>query len=311
MRNGREKSGFFAGKIFYMEKFIRNKGLWIMLFAFACSLMGVMDGSMVMSVGGVVAPEVEDQGVATEEEIVETPRGRAAMLAAFREANPDAEDDVGDDDLFDFSAGRTADAESRYGELAGANTRLSELAAGDPKLMMLLSSIASEGGGSLPYNVAKIYGKDFLSMEGEALDDFEKGYQENLAKLAEDGAALEAANQNIEEYQSTLEQFGRDNSLSEEELGGLNTAIYDAVMNALNGIIPVSFVEHIYKGMNYDADVQEAADTGVIEGKNTVIDAKMRKLDEVRPVGGGITASTAKAAKVSPNRSFYDGLEDV
>ena len=249
------------------------------------------------------------EGVA-EEGVVETPRGRAAMLAAYKGANADAGDEVDDDDLFDFASGRAADAEGRFDELAGSNSRLAELAANDPKFAALLSSIASEGGGSFPYNTAKIYGKDFLSMEGEALDDFEKGYQENLAKIAEDNAALEAANRNIEEYQGNLEAFGKDNGLSEDELSGLNETIYRFVMDALNGVIPPEFIEYTWKGMNYDADVQEAADAGVVEGKNGNIRAEMKKIAEVAPVGGGVTASP-KAVKTKSRTSFYDAIEDA
>ena len=249
------------------------------------------------------------EGVA-EEGVVETPRGRAAMLAAYREANADAGDEVDDDDLFDFASGRAADAEGRFDELAGSNSRLAELAANDPKFAALLSAVASKDGGSLPYNVAKIYGKDFLSMEGEALDDFEKGYQENLAKIAEDSSALEAANRNIEEYQGNLDAFGKDNGLSEDELSGLNEVVFKFVMDALNGIIPVEFIEYMWKGMNYDADVQEAADAGVVEGKNGNIRAEMKKVAEIAPAGGGITASE-KAVKPKSRASFYDAIEDV
>ncbi|MDR1222363.1 MAG: hypothetical protein LBL07_05735 [Tannerella sp.] len=254
---------------------------------------------------------VEETAAGAEGETVgEKPRGRAAALASYRESNPEAGEDVADDDLFDFAAGRAADANGRYDELAGYNSRLAELMSKDPKFAEAMTMVAGKDGRSLPYSIAKVYGKDFLSMEGEALDDFEKGYQEKLAELANDESALEQANRNIEEYHRRVSDFVQSNGIGEDEAEGLRNAIYDYAIDILNGVIKPEFIDFIWKGMNYDRDVQEAADAGVVEGKNTVIKADMKKVSETAPVGGG-TAGKAVAPRVKERRSFYDGFEEV
>ncbi|MDR2917851.1 MAG: hypothetical protein LBV72_00590 [Tannerella sp.] len=232
------------------------------------------------------------------------------MLASYLKSNPDASDDIPDDDLFDYAASRYTDADGRYNELAGANSRLAELTANDPRLAAVLSMIAGEDSKSLPYSIAKVYGKDFLSMEGDALDEYEKKYQEELAELANDKSALEEANRNIEEYHSRVSDFAKSNGLSDEEADGLRSSIYDYAIDILNGIIKPELIELIWKGMNHDRDVQDAADAGLVEGKNTVIKADMKKASTVAPVGGA-TAGDKPRMKAKERRSWYDELEDV
>jgi hypothetical protein len=245
----------------------------------------------------------EEVPVEGEVEITEPLRGRAAALASYRETNPDAGEDIEDDDLYDHVTGR-------YNELAGANSRLAELTAEDPRLAAVLSMIAGKDKKSLPYSIRKVYGKDFLEMEDEALDEYEKTYQSELSELANDRSALEEANRNIEEYHGRLSEFAKSNSLSDEESEGLKSAIYDYAIGILNGVIKAEFIEFIWKGMNYDKDVQAAADAGMTEGKNAVIKADMKKLSASAPAGG---ASVGTRAAMNPKvrKSFYDGLEDV
>ena len=247
------------------------------------------------------------------------PKGRAGMLAAYKQFNEGAADDTGDEELYDFGLGRMSSLEEKYKGLSEPNSRLAELVAKDPKLAVVLSLISGENPRSLPYSVAKVYGKDFLSLEGEGLEDFEKGYQEQLSALAENNSQIEAAKKNIEEYEGNLERFASENGLREEEVAKLSETIYGRVMDMLNGIIPVDFIESMWKGMNYDKDVQDAADTGVVEGANKKIEAQMRNVSTTAPVGGVSRESPAGGAggekrgalPKSKNGSFWDEVKDV
>jgi hypothetical protein len=240
-------------------------------------------------------------------------KGRAAALEAYRGANPDAGDVVDDDVLYDHVLTERSAADERYNSLAGANSRLAELTAGDPKLAGVLSMLAGDSPKSLPYAVAKTYGKDFLSLEGDALDDFEKGYQEHLKELTENRAAVEAANKNIEAYQGTLAKFAEDNGLSGEETEALHKAVYEDAINLLQGVIPVEFIDYKWKGMNYDRDVQAAADAGVTEGKNKTIEARMKQVAEVAPAGGGSAAAAGVQKRPAPKKkgSFFDAFKEI
>ena len=56
---------------------------------------------------------------------------------------------------------------------------------------------------------------------------------------------------------------------------------YDNIVSMANDIlmgkIGIDVIERQDKGLNYDKDVQEAADTGFVEGKNQRIDMKKKK----------------------------------
>jgi hypothetical protein len=245
-------------------------------------------------------------------------RGRRAAVAAYRTSKPDAGDEIEDDALYDYLMDERKLSDERYGSLSGANARLAELVGSDPRLAAVMSMISGENPKSFPYSIARVYGKDFLSAEGEALDDFEKGYQEHLKELSESRAAVEAANKNIEEYQSTLTKFAEENSLSEEDVSSLHNAIYEDSMNILQGVIPREYIEYKWKGLNYDRDLQAAAQAGVTEGKNSRIDAKMKRVASSTSSAGGGSTSAAAGATGAPKKgfpakkgSFFDEFKDV
>ncbi len=256
-------------------------------------------------------PSVEDE---SGEETTAPLRGRAAALARWKEGNPDATEDPDDDSLFDHMQASRDKLQGDYDKLSGANGRLAELAARDPRLAAVLSLIAGEDGKSFPYAFARVYGKDMLDMDEEALEEFEKGYQENLDDLAKSNQKLEAARKNIEGYKQNLAEFGRLHNLTEGQLDELNAAIYADAENFLTGVIPTEYIEYRWKGMNYDKDVQDAADTGVVEGKNQAISEKMAKVEEPPPIPDmGDTTNAGRKPTAPPARSkksFFDGMKE-
>jgi hypothetical protein len=230
----------------------------------------------------------------TEEKVQEElkPKGRAAALAEYRAANPDLQDEPDDDTLHDFRNGRYSELEGQYNELNGANTRLAELVSKDPRLAAVLSMVAGENPKSFPYAVANVYGKEPFDLEGDALEEFEAGYQESLKRLSESEKARETALKNLGEYETTLNGYVKEKGLTDEQLAEIHNGIMTLADNLLMGVIPVELIDLVYKGMNYEKDVQEAADTGFVEGKNNVIDAKLKKPDTrtVPDLGNGTGA---------------------
>jgi hypothetical protein len=214
-----------------------------------------------------------------EEQVQEDlkPKGRASALEAYRRANPEVQDDPDDDALHDFQNNRYSELEGRHNELNGANTRLAELVSKDPRLAAVLSMIAGEKPKSFPYAVASVYGKEPFEMEGDALNEFEAGYQENLQRLSESEKTREQALKNLSEYESTLAGYVKDRGLTDGQQSEIHNGIMTLADNLLMGIIPAEIIDLVYKGLNYEKDVQEAADTGFVEGKNDVIDARLKK----------------------------------
>lgn len=241
-------------------------------------------------------------------------RGRAAVLARWKESHPDEAEEPDDDSLYDYMTDAHGKLQGRYDELAGANSRLSEIVSRDPRMGAVLSMVAGEEGKSFPYAFARVYGKDMLDMDEAALEEFEKGYQENLDDLAKSNQKLEAARKNIEGYKQNLAEFGKHNNLTEEQLDELNAAIFADAENFLTGVIPTEYIAYRWKGMNYDKDVREAADAGVVEGKNQAIEEKMVRVEEPPVPDMGRTTDAGRKPAAPPRRerkSFFDDMREA
>lgn len=238
----------------------------------------------------------------------EVPKGRQSFLSAYKEANPEASEDPDDDGLMDFAHEKYSEMEEKYKGLSGSNEKLAALVAKDPKLGAVLSMLVGDEPKSLPYAIGSVYGKEPFA----DIEDFETGYQEQLARLAASKEEQEKANKNIQEYEATMTKFGEDNGLSEQQLMEVHAGLEQFANNLLMGIIPVELIELVYKGMNYDKDVEEAAATGEVEGRNAQIEAKMKEATGTPAVPdmGSTTGAGATKPKPTPKRSFYDSLED-
>ena len=241
------------------------------------------------------------------------PRGRAAYKARYKQNNPDASDDVDDDTLYDDALSSLTDAQSKYNELAGSNKRLAEIVVKDPKAGAILSMMAGEDGKSMAYAIAKVFGDDFKNLEGDDLEEFEKGYKEHLEQVDADKKAIEEANVNIAQFYTDLTTFVDDEKLSQTEADKLHDAISEYAVGILNGKIPKEFIDFLWKGINYDKDVESAAKAGEIEGKNTVIRPELRKVAEVKNARPGVSADSEDGNRqpVRVKKSFYDDIKDA
>jgi hypothetical protein len=243
---------------------------------------------------------------------VQPPKGRAAMLARYRGNNPEAGDDIDDEALWEYANNGHAELEGKYNQLNGANSRLAELVGKDPKMASVLSMLAGDNPKSMPYAMGTVYGRDF--MDGD-LEEFEAGYQENLKQLAESKKVQAEAEKNIGESILNIEKYVAENGLPEEQAKGLHAGIMDFAENLLMGKIPVELVDLVYKGLNYEKDMQEAADTGFVEGANKKVRATMKaKTDPSIPPSLGTGANTGEVSKPRPPKkkgSFFDAVKEV
>jgi hypothetical protein len=227
------------------------------------------------------------EGEGTQE--VETPKGRAAMLSMYREDNPDfGEEDVDDDTLYNYAGSKLSDISGKYKDVTEANGKLTELIQSDPQLGLFLSLLL--GGKSLPASLGEIFGKDYFSQSSEEMESGHKSYLEREAKIKEDVAA---AQKNLEQYEKDLADYKKAEGMSEEDATKLDNAIQEAADNLLMGKIDRNFIEYIWKAINYDKDVQDALQTGEVQGKNATIDNKLhtsKKQPNLPKFGGGTSA---------------------
>jgi hypothetical protein len=248
--------------------------------------------------------ENEDPKETAQEQM--TPRGRDKFLELIKAKNPDYAPE-NDDQLMDDAHSMYSERDNELGKHKEANSKLAILVGKDPKLGAVLGMIAGEDQKSFPYAVGKVYGKEAFEMDEDGLEEFEKGYQEHLTQVGATKAAQEQADKNIQEYWANLQTYASDNKLSEEEATALNDKIFGIADNMLMGIIPTDIIELIHKGLNHDRDVQEAADTGMVEGRNQKIEAKIAtKKEAVMPdMATNTGAGKTKPVQTSNKKDFY------
>lgn len=258
-------------------------------------------------------PQVEQ----TQEQPVEqeAPRGRAAVLDQWRGANPDFEGDPEDDDLYDYALSNANDYKGRYEKQNEVNSALAGRISEDPRLGALIAGIMEtdkNGKRRNPaYVIAKLYGKDFLEDE-ESMGALEEGYAEYLEGAKKTKAESEKAQENFLESMKRVDAYAESNGLAEEKVEELRYALVQAADEMLAGNFSDVFIETIAKGLSHDADVQEAADTGYVEGKNEKVSMKFGKQEGDMPSMGTTTKNPREIEKREPERqSFYDGLETV
>jgi hypothetical protein len=251
--------------------------------------------------------ENEDPKETAQEQM--TPRGRDKFMEMMKAKNADYNPE-NDDQFLDDAHSMYSERDMELGKHKEANSKLAGLVGKDPKLGAVLGMIAGEDQKSFPYAVGKVYGKEAFEMDEDALEEFEKGYQEHLTQIGATRAAQEEASKNIQEFVATFEKYISDNKLSEQEAEGLYEKINGIADNMLMGIIPADIIELIHKGLNHDQDVQEAADTGMVEGRNQKIEAKIAtKKEAVMPdMATNTGAGKTKTLPKSDKKDFYSNF---
>ena len=109
------------------------------------------------------------------------------------------------------------------------------------------------------------------------------------------------------ESMGKVDAYARLNGLG-EEVGGRScvATLVQGADDMLNGIFSDSFIETMAKGLSHDADVQEAADTGFVEGKNEKVEMKYGKGEgDGMPSMGNTSNSLRKpVAKAKEKKKF-------
>lgn len=242
-------------------------------------------------------------------------RGRQRFLEMYRELNPDVADELDDDTLYSFVDERYLDLDNRYKSLNGANRKLAQLISENPKLGAFLALISGESCKSVPYALANVFGKEVFQLDARGMEEFERGEEEYRKRYKAGLEEQRKAQENFKNYEKTLSAYGKENNLTEDQVYDIHRGVMDIAEELLMGNIPMNIIDLVYKGLNYDQDMQEAIDTGVVEGRNEVIKETLRSKrgNPDRMPDFGNTTGAGRSPKL-PGRnkgSFYDSIEEV
>lgn len=110
----------------------------------------------------------------------------------------------------------------------------------------------------------------------------------------------------LEELQRIQQETGWDN----EKCYNLASKVYDIIDQGMKGLITAETFHMVMNGMNYEADVTNARDEGLVAGKNSKITEQLKK--EKSPAGMPPSIGTAKGQSSQPQqkkKSYWDGVK--
>lgn len=248
--------------------------------------------------------EVKEEAVIAEE----TPKSkRDQYLARMTERFPDRKFD-GEDPEERYGAFLEYDdgMQSRLSKHKESDSKLKGLFKKDPRFASYLSGVVE--GDDPASGFVRHFGKDVLDMAGdeEKMAAITEANQEYLNRIAESDKLREEQAANIEASAASIADFQNEKGMSPEEMEKFLGECYVVVENALLGKIDQRFLEIMYKGMNYESDVNDAAAAGVVEGRNQQIEEKLKKTegDGVPALNSGANGGSKKAV-FPKKRSFY------
>lgn len=191
------------------------------------------------------------------------------------------------EDYDSYDAGMT-ERDDRIGKLEADRKQFSDLFSQNPKAARFFSSWVR--GGDPFIAMLKELGPELK----DALED--PANAEEIAKAYKEHADRTAKNKQYEdEYQTNLaaslaevdklEQEGMNPELLDQAIA----AVFKVATDASKGIITRETINIMAKSLNYDSDVANAEEEGVIRGRNQRIDEKLRKSrkgDGLAQIGG-------------------------
>ena len=227
--------------------------------------------------------KAEEQAVEQQQE--QTPRGRAAMLAMYKERNPEVSDEPDDDSLFDWAGQgykQHDEIKGKYDGLNSANEKLAAVVAEDPRFARFMAMVAH--GENLMYALGSVFGNILDELSAEDLAALRKGQEEFKARFS-------TVKDNFNSYRANLQKFATENNLDEEMTDKIDDAINDMADQFADRVISPETIELVYKALNAENLISEAEQVSEAEleaakaaGANEAIDAMKGKKTETSPV---------------------------
>ena len=183
---------------------------------------------------------------------------------------------------------------------------LKQMVSSDPKAAHFLNSW--KNGEDPRIALIREFGEDIR----DVLDDPKR--QEEIAEANKEFAERVAKNNELEkEYYTNLEQslsyldkMHDENGVSDDEIDAIMSFIITIVRDGMMGKFAPETIELAKKAVNYDNDVANAGEEGVIKGRNEKIEEKLRK----RKQGDGVATLGGNGGAAEPRRMPSFGALD-
>lgn len=206
------------------------------------------------------------------------PKGRAAMMAMYKERNPETSDEPDDDTLFDWAGkgySQHDEVKGKYDSLNGANEKLAAVVAEDPRFAKFMAMVAH--GENLMYALGSVFGNILDELSTEDLEQLRKGQDEFKARFSK-------VKENFDSYTASLKKYGEENGLEQELVDRIDDAINDIADAFADRVIPEELIELVHKGLEAENISVAELEAAKIAGANDAIDAMKGKKAEATPV---------------------------
>lgn len=155
-------------------------------------------------------------------------------------------------------------------------------------------------GGDPVVELVRLLGSENLRAaldDPERLDAISEANKEFLEKTAKSKELDELYEKNIAETYKMLEKFREERGLTEEQTDAAMALLVGIMNDGVVGKFTPESIDMALKAINHDADVAAANQEGLVQGKNTKVEEKLRKPkrgDGVSALGGANTSAGAQ-----------------
>lgn len=211
--------------------------------------------------------------------------------------------------------GQISDDYDQYDQdLAGYQERekaFSDMFTSDPRSASFINSWRQ--GENPVIALVRRFGKDIKDVIEDPewqkqVEEADKEFVERVAKEKELNDLYEA---NKEETIKTRDAYQAKHGLSDEQIDAAIALLREIANDLVVGKITEETLDMAFKAINHDADVQVANHEGLVQGKNTKVEEKLRKPksgDGTAPLGGA--NGSAKPVRTRPSLGALDSYGD-
>lgn len=245
-------------------------------------------------------------------ETAQSPRGRAGVVEKWKAANPGATANPSEDELWQTAQEGYEGLKGKYNAMESGQQGLTDYVSKDPRFGAAIGMSFGEGEGKVPFTQAlgRLYGPEVFNDD----ENFANGIAEYNEAQAQSKKEQAEAQKNFAESMKRFDAFIKQNQLDEETKSRITDEMFSLADGFLQGNIPNAIFDLIHKGISYDQDVQEAADTGFVEGKNEKVRADMKRKTTpgaIPDMGSTTAGLMQRRMPEAKNQSFSQMLEDV
>lgn len=239
-----------------------------------------------------------------------TQPGSRRWAERMRARNPKRKYDEDPEEFYNELDAYDTEREEELSRLRDFDDKMRSRLEEDPRLAAVISTSAS--GGDVYKAIFDNYGEDIMALKDdpEYADEIAARQQRKLEAEARRRSLEEERARNLEESSKVFRDFMERNKLGEEEGKAFFDQVAEIVDNVFMGRWTPEMCERLYKGLNYDTDVQAASDMGAAGERNRKIRAREQHI-EGDQIPSGPDSPSGSGGQASGNYGRTDFFKRV